>query len=165
VPDLKENTKENIVQGQAPSVRERLEEHRSNVACASCHNVMDPIGFSLEYFDAVGKWRTMDGTTPIDASGQLVDGTPVNSPSSLRNALLGHSEQFVRTMTEKLLTYAVGRGIEYYDMPVVRSIARTASANEYRFSTIIMGIVRSTPFQMKMKAREGPPVGAVVPAR
>jgi hypothetical protein len=165
VPDLKENTKENIVQGQAPSVRERLEEHRSNPACASCHNVMDPIGFSLENFDAVGKWRTVDGTTPIDASGQLIDGTPVNSPSSLRRALLAHSEQFVRTMTERLLTYAAGRGIEYYDMPVVRSIARDASGNDYRFSSLIMGIVKSTPFQMKMKAREGQPAAAVIPAR
>jgi hypothetical protein len=165
VPDLKENTKESIVQGQAPSVRERLEEHRSNPACASCHNVMDPIGFSLENFDAVGKWRTVDGITPIDASGQLIDGSKVDSPSSLRQALLGHSEQFVRTMAEKLLTYAVGRGIEYYDMPVVRSIARGASENDYRFSSLIMGIVRSAPFQMKMKAPEGQPVAAGAPVR
>jgi hypothetical protein len=113
---------------------------------------MDPIGFSLEYFDAVGKWRMRDETgVGIDAGGELVDGTKVDSPASLRQALLGYSGQFVHAMTEKLMVYALGRGVEYYDMPVVRSIMREAARNNYRFSSIVMGIVKSAPFQMKVK--------------
>jgi hypothetical protein len=113
---------------------------------------MDPVGFSLEYFDAVGKWRAEDETgTPIDASGELVDGTKVDSPSSLRQALLRYSDQFVGAMTEKLMVYALGRGIEYYDMPVVRGIIRNSARQDYRFSSIVLGIVNSPPFQMKVK--------------
>ncbi|HEY3045135.1 MAG TPA: DUF1592 domain-containing protein, partial [Vicinamibacterales bacterium] len=145
VPALTENGED----GKVLSVRERLEEHRKNPVCASCHRVMDPLGFSLENFDAIGQWRAREEGGPVDASGQLADGSKVNGPVSLRQALMKRPEQFVGTMTEKLLTYALGRGVEYYDMPVVRSIAREAARSNYRFSSIVIGIVRSTPFQMK----------------
>jgi Protein of unknown function (DUF1585)/Protein of unknown function (DUF1588) len=130
-----------------------MEEHRKNPACATCHRVMDPLGFSLDNFDAVGAWRSKEAGLPIDASGQLADGTKVSGVVDLRQALLQHPERFVATMTEKMMTYALGRGLEYYDMPVVRSITRDAAKNDYRFSSIVMGIVKSTPFQMK-RARE-----------
>ncbi len=146
VPTLKENGEG----GKVQSVRERLEEHRRNPACATCHRVMDPLGFSLDNFDATGEWRTREAVgVPVDASGQLADGTPVNGPVALRRALLQHPEQFVRTMTEKLLTYGLGRGLEYYDMPVVRAVARDAARQNYRFSALITGIVRSSAFQLK----------------
>jgi hypothetical protein len=136
--------------GRVLSVRERLEEHRKNPACATCHRVMDPLGFSLENFDAVGEWRTKEAAgVPVDASGQLADGTEVDGPAALRRALRKHPEQFARTMTEKMLTYALGRGLEFYDMPVVRAIARDAAAQNYRFSSIVTGIIKSAPFRMK----------------
>jgi hypothetical protein len=116
---------------------------------------MDPLGFSLENFDATGRWRLREAAGVVDASGQLADGSPVDGPAALRKAILKHPEQFVRTMTEKMLTYALGRGLEYYDLPTVRSIARDAAAQNNRFSSIVLGIVRSTPFQMKLKAAEG----------
>jgi len=153
VPPLKENS-----EGSAQkSMRELMEQHRANPACASCHKIMDPLGFSLENFDATGKYRTREKAGPIDASGQLADGTKVNGPVDLRRALMRHPEQFVNTFTEKLLTYALGRGLEYYDMPVVRTIAKTAAAHEYRFSSIVAGIVESAPFEMKRapEAAEG----------
>jgi hypothetical protein len=155
VPALKENTRPTdigIETVEAPSVRQRMEEHRANPVCASCHKMMDPIGFSLENFDAVGQWRTRDGRSPVDASGQLVDGTKIDGPQALRQALLVYSDQFVRTVTEKLLIYASGRGVAYYDMPVVRSIVRDASRSDYRFSSLILGVVRSPAFQMRMKS-------------
>jgi mono/diheme cytochrome c family protein len=145
VPPLKENDDTS----KPRSVRELLEEHRKNPACAGCHAVMDPLGFSLENFDGIGEWRTKDHSGPIDASGQLADGTKVEGPVTLRQAVLKHPEQFARTVTEKLLTYALGRGLESYDMPVVRGIVRDAGRNEYKFSSLIMGIVKSTPFQMR----------------
>ena len=132
----------------------KMEQHRKNPVCASCHKIMDPIGFSLENFDLIGKWRAMDGGKAIDATSQLVDGTQLNGPASLRQALLSRSDVFVRTMTEKLLTYGTGRGLKYYDMPAVRSIARDAARNNNRFSSIILGIVKSDPFQMKVKQAE-----------
>ena len=131
------------------TARARLEEHRSNAVCAACHTMMDPIGFALENFDALGAWRWNDSGFPVDASGQLVDGTKVDGPASLREALVGHSDAFLRTFTEKLLTYALGRGIEYYDMPVVRAIDCEAARNDNRFSSFILAIVRSTPFRMR----------------
>jgi cytochrome c551/c552 len=149
VPALKENDEG----GQVTTVRERLEEHRKNPACATCHRVMDPLGFSLDNFDAVGQWRTKEAGLPIDASGQLADGTKISGVVDLRKALLAHPERFVSTMTEKLMTYALGRGLEYYDMPVVRGITHDAARNDYRFSSIVMGIVKSTPFQMR-RARD-----------
>jgi hypothetical protein len=128
-----------------------MEEHRSNPVCASCHKVMDPIGFSLENFDAVGAWRSREGDLPIDASGQLADGTPVDGIVTLRNAILRRPEIFVSTMTEKMLTYALGRGLMYYDLPVVRDIVRQSARADYRFSSLVLAIVDSLPFQMRMK--------------
>ena len=157
MPALKENAKptdKGTETVEVLSVRKRMEEHRANAVCASCHKMMDPIGFALENFDAVGQWRTLDGRTPIDASGQLVDGTKVDGPANLRAALLVYSDQFLRTVTEKLLTYATGRSVEYYDMPAVRAIVRDASRNNNHFSSLIVGIVKSPPFQMKMKVEE-----------
>jgi cytochrome c5 len=145
VPPLKENDDNS----KPRSVRELMEEHRKNPACAGCHAVMDPLGFSLENFDGIGEWRTKDQSGPIDASGQLADGTKVEGPVTLRQAVLKHPEQFVGTITEKLLTYSLGRGLEYYDMPVVRGIVRDAARNDYKFSSLITGIVKSTPFQMR----------------
>ncbi|HTA46444.1 MAG TPA: DUF1592 domain-containing protein [Bryobacteraceae bacterium] len=136
------------------TIRQKMEQHRSNPVCASCHKIMDPIGFSLENFDLTGKWRTTDGGEPIDASGQMVDGTKLDGAASLREALLNRSDVFASTLTEKLMTYAIGRGLKYYDMPVVRQVRREAAQNDYRFSSIVMGIVQSAPFQMKMKAED-----------
>jgi mono/diheme cytochrome c family protein len=158
VPTLKENGEG----GKVMSVRERLEEHRKVPACATCHRVMDPLGFSLENFDATGAWRTKEAPgVAVDATGQLADGTPVDGPVALRKALLKHPEQFVRTITEKLLTYGLGRGLEYYDMPVVRAIARDAARQNNRFSALILGIVKSTPFQMKKATEAGAPVSTL----
>ncbi len=146
VPPLKENT----ASSKPHSVRELMEEHRSNPACAGCHKILDPPGFALENFDAVGAWREVSETGgPIDASGMFGDGSPLNGPASLRQAILSRPNVFVGTLTEKLLTYALGRGIEYYDMPAVRAVVRDASRNGYRFSSIIEGVVKSTPFQMR----------------
>jgi hypothetical protein len=152
VPPLKESE----AAQSATSVRQRMEEHRQNPVCAACHKIMDPIGFSLENFDLIGRWRTTDGDSKIDASGELVDGTKLDGPASLRRAILSRSEVFVRTMTEKLLTYATGRAMKYYDMPVVRSIAREAAQHDNRFSYLILGIVKSDPFQMRVKQHEPP---------
>jgi uncharacterized protein DUF1592/uncharacterized protein DUF1588/uncharacterized protein DUF1585/uncharacterized protein DUF1595 len=134
------------------SVREIMEQHRAKPSCNACHGVMDPLGFSLENFDAIGEWRAEDryAGTAIDASGKLVDGTAVNSPADLRVALTRRPEQFVQTLTEKLMTYALGRTVDYYDMPAVRKIVREAARDEYRFSSIVMGIVRSDAFRMRM---------------
>jgi len=110
---------------------------------------MDPLGFSLENFDAVGRWRTKEPGGAVDPSGQLADGTKVDGPVALRQALMKHPEQFVGVMTEKMLTYALGRGLEYYDMPVVRSITKDAAANDYKFSSLVLGVAKSAPFQMR----------------
>jgi mono/diheme cytochrome c family protein len=142
--------------GKPHSLRERMEQHRSNPACAACHKVMDPIGFALENFDAVGAWRTRDGGTPIDASGQLADGTPVDGVATLRAALLTRPEIFVGTMTEKMLTYALGRGLTHDDMPAVRKIVGDASRHGHRFSALVKGIVDSVPFQMRVAASSEP---------
>ncbi len=139
---------------QPASVRERMEQHRGNPVCASCHKIMDPIGFSLENFDLIGQYRTKDGDALIDPSGQLVDGTKLDGPASLRNALLSRSDVFVRTMTEKLLAYGTGRALKYYDMPVVRAIDRDAARNDNKFSSLIVGIVKSDPFQNRVKQQE-----------
>jgi hypothetical protein len=145
VPPLKPNE-----EGQKPrTLREQMVEHRVNPVCASCHKVMDPIGFSLENFDAVGAWRTEEAGGRIDATGELADGTKVDGIVALRQAVLSRPELFVGTLTEKLLTYALGRGLDYRDMPAVRAIVREAASNNYRFSSIISGVVHSTPFQMR----------------
>jgi hypothetical protein len=144
---------------RALTVRARMEAHRASPACNGCHGVMDPLGFALEHFDAVGEARSRDryAGTPIDASGRLVDGTPVGGAPDLRRALLERPEQFVQTMTEKLLTFALGRRVEYSDMPAVRAIVRNAALDDYRFSSIVRGIVNSTPFQMKQIPDGGAP--------
>jgi hypothetical protein len=147
VPPLKENQGDN----EPHSLRERMEEHRANPACASCHKVMDPLGFALENFDALGVWRTTDEGTRIDASGRLADGTAIDGVVSLRAALLRRPETFVSTMTEKMLTYALGRGLASYDMPAVRAIVRAAAARDFRFSSVVLGVVNSVPFQMRTK--------------
>jgi hypothetical protein len=134
--------------GRLLSVRERLEMHRSNPACNSCHRMMDPIGVALENFDVTGAWRIKDNGTPIDAVTELYDGTPMNGPADLRNALLGHREAFIRNFIENLMAYALGRRLEYYDMPTVRTIARDAAANGDRMSSIILGVVNSPAFRM-----------------
>ena len=138
----------------AASVRQRLEQHRASPSCAACHAVMDPIGFSLENFDLIGEYRDADGGVPVNATGKLTDGTALNGPASLRKALLDRRDAVAATATEKLLTYALGRRVEYFDMPAVRTVVRDAARTDYRFSSLIAGIVKSVPFQMK-RAEEG----------
>jgi hypothetical protein len=133
-----------------------MELHRKNVVCASCHQRMDPLGFALENFDALGKWRTESDGAPIDASASLPDGTRFEGVGGLRSLLATHQEDFVRTFTEKLLAYAIGRGIEYTDLPAIRKIARDAAPQEYRWSSIILGIVNSAPFSMSAAGSDAP---------
>jgi hypothetical protein len=137
--------------GTKQSMRQQMELHRTTEPCKSCHKIMDPIGFTLENFDATGKWRTEDGGEPVDASGQLVDGTMMNGVASLREVAIRYSPQFVRVATEKLLTYGLGRGAEPFDMPLVRSIVRDAAPGNYRFSSLVLGVVKSRQFQMNAK--------------
>ena len=144
VPALKDNTiAANL------SVRERLSEHRANAACAVCHDVIDPVGFALENYDAVGRWRTMEEGKPVDCSGGLPDGSKFTGIDGLEQGLLSRPEVFVSTLTEKLLIFALGRGIEYYDGPAIRKIVRDAQKDDFRFSSIIVGIAKSTPFTMR----------------
>ena len=146
VPALQENGGG----GAVLSIREQMEQHRANPACAACHRMMDPPGFALENFDAIGRWRaTSEAGTPIDASGTLVDGSVVEGATSLRDALLRNEVSVMRTVTEKLLTYALGRGIEYYDQPAIRQIVAAAAHDDYRWSSIILELVESMPFQMR----------------
>ncbi len=145
VPALEVSNKE----GKPLSVREMLELHRASPACASCHARMDPLGLSLENFDAIGTWRTTDAGHAINASGVLLDGTKVDGPSALRQALVAQKGQFANAVTAKLLTYALGRGLEYYDAPAVRAIDRAAAAGNYRWSSLVLNIVKSAPFQMR----------------
>jgi mono/diheme cytochrome c family protein len=134
-----------------PSMRKKMEEHRGRIDCAHCHTLMDPIGFSLENFDAIGKWRAKDGGQPVNAIDTAYDGTPLEGPAGLRGWLAGYSDQFGEVVAEKLLTYALGRGVEYPDMPLVRSIARETAKNDSHFSALVLAIVRSAPFQMSRK--------------
>jgi uncharacterized protein DUF1592/uncharacterized protein DUF1588/uncharacterized protein DUF1585/uncharacterized protein DUF1587/uncharacterized protein DUF1595 len=145
VPALKDNT----VDGNL-TVRKRLAEHRTNAVCASCHNLMDPVGLSMEKFDAIGRRRVEEAGTPIDASGGLPDGSHFEDVPGLEKALLSRPDLFVSTFVEKLLTYALGRGVEYYDAPAIRSIVRTSRTEDFRVSSLILGIVKSAPFQMRM---------------
>jgi hypothetical protein len=146
IPALKENSET----GKSASMRQLMEEHRNNPACSGCHARMDPIGFSLENFDATGRWRVRDSGVPIDASGVLPDGTRIDGAAGLKKALLAHSDQFVHTFTEKLLTYALGREVQFYDLPAIRKIDRDAAAGGYRWSALIKEIVSSAPFQMSI---------------
>ncbi len=154
VPELVE-----AAPGQVLAMRERMEQHRQNPVCASCHVLMDPLGLALENFDATGQWRTSEGrwnsyggTTPIDASASLADGTTLAGPAGLRDWLLSRREEFAATVTSKLLTYALGRGVEYYDAPTIRTILRESEDSEYAFSAILTGIIKSVPFQMRRSA-------------
>jgi mono/diheme cytochrome c family protein len=151
VPPLNEDPNRG---GRILTMRERMEEHRKNPVCAACHKIMDPIGLSMENFDAVGAWRTRDGGTlgsPINASGELLDGTKVDGVVTLRQALLAQPELFVGTVAEKMMVYALGRGLAYYDMPEVRRIVRESASQNYRFSSLILGVVNSTAFQKRIK--------------
>jgi hypothetical protein len=152
VPDLEESASH---ESRPKTLRAQMEIHNSRPFCAGCHKIMDPVGFALENFDAIGRWRTEEHGAPIVATSKLVDGTEIDGASDLREALLKYSDRFVQTVTEKLMTYALGRGLEYYDMPVVRGITREAARNDYKFSAIVLGIVESDPFQMR--AREAAP--------
>ena len=144
MPPLKD-----VERGAPPkSLRERMEQHRHNPVCASCHAAMDPLGFALENLDATGRWRDTDGGAPIDAVGTTSAGATIDGPAGFRDYLLGRSDEFVRTLTRKLLEYAIGRSLEYYDEPAVRRLAH-AAAPEYRWSSLILGIVQSAPFQMR----------------
>jgi hypothetical protein len=141
--------------GTRASVRERLEQHRKNPTCAACHAPMDPLGFALEHYDAVGAWRTTgEGGAPVDANGRLPDGGTIDGLKGLRSLLMSRPEQFAGTVTEKLLSYALGRGLEYPDMPVVRRIVADSASSGYRWSSLITGIVNSAPFQMRMSRAE-----------
>jgi hypothetical protein len=146
VPALKDENE----QGQVLSMRERMVRHRANPVCASCHARMDPLGFALENFDAIGRWRTAsESGTPIDASGRLPDGAAFDGIAGLRGVLMARSDRFVMTFAEKLLTYAVGRELGYYDAPAIRTIARDAARDSHRFAAIVLGIVKSRPFQLR----------------
>jgi hypothetical protein len=149
VPPFPEAKTGQGVTEEAASVRDKMTLHRKNQPCLGCHQIMDPIGLALENFDGVGRWRTAESGIRIDASGRLVDGTRIDGAESLRKALLGYPDAFVQTLTEKLLMYAVGRTAHHYDMPAVRAITQEAGRNDYRFSSIVMGIVGSAPFQMR----------------
>ena len=132
-------------------MREQMAQHRANAVCASCHAQMDQLGFALENFDAIGEWRTRDAAgSPIDASAALPDGTTFKGPTELRRVLLAHADDFLTTLTDKLLTYALGRGLEAADAPAIRHIKREAARTNYTFGSLIQGIVTSTPFQMRM---------------
>jgi hypothetical protein len=159
-PDV-EALPENVAGQLAATVRERLESHRSTPSCNGCHGLIDPLGFALENFDAVGRWRNRDRDTrtPIDASGVLTDGTPLDGPEALREALLRRPEQFVQTFTENLMTYALGRSLTHEDMPTVRRVVREAAAVDYRFSAIVAGIAESP--QMRAARLPGTQAGVV----
>ena len=154
VPDLEPVDTSAAGNRRQPSIREQLEAHTGDPVCAACHKIMDPFGFAMEHFDAIGRWRDEDAGEPIDAVSIMYDGTRVGGPVDLREFFVKYSEQFVRSLTEKLLTYALGRGVEYYDMPVVRAVVREAAANDYRLDSIIQAIVSSEPFHMNMKGGE-----------
>jgi hypothetical protein len=155
-PGVETNLEKSVAHGTQPtSVRQRLEQHRASPSCASCHAVMDPIGFSLENFDLIGKWRSDDDGVPVNAAGRLVDGTALDGPASLRKALLDRREALVETAAGKLLTYAVGRRVEYFDMPALRAIVRSAARTGDRFSSLVIGVVKSAPFQMKQSEPAG----------
>jgi hypothetical protein len=144
IPALADNT----VSANLP-IRERLAQHRADANCANCHDLMDPVGFALENFDAVGRWRDFEAGRPVDAAGGLPDGSELSGVSGLEHGLLKYREIFVGTLAERLLIFALGRGVEYSDAPAIRQIVRDAAADDYRFSSLVVGIAKSTPFQMR----------------
>src|SRR5262249_15844767 len=149
---LKLNAADAAGNAKNPTMRQIMESHRANPTCATCHKIFEPLGFAMENFDAVGAWRTHDDGVPIDVSGVLVDGTKVNGVNSLRDVLMRYKDQFVRVVAERLLTYALGRGVGLEDMPLVRSIVRESAATNYRFSSLVLAIIKSPAFQMNVKA-------------
>jgi hypothetical protein len=156
VPQLKPHPVDPAGNESPPSMREQMEQHRADPVCAACHKIMEPVGFALEPFDAVGHWRTLDGTRPIDAHSQLYDGTPVEGPAGVRAFLLRHQDQYLRNITQALMTYALGRGIDYADMPMVRSVLRTAAHDDYRFRSLIEAIAMSDLFRMNLVPAPAP---------
>jgi hypothetical protein len=134
------------------SLRDRMQQHRASPVCASCHVKMDPLGFALEHFDAIGRWRETDGGAAIDAVITM-DGATIDNPKAFREALLGRGHEFVQTVVEKLLTYALGRGLQYFDAPTVRALVRESAKDDYRWSSLVLDIVRSEPFQMRRAVR------------
>jgi len=156
VPAIKERTVDTTGNTRIPTMRETMALHTSSPACATCHMIFEPMGLALENFDAVGMWRTMDGEAPIDPGGVLVDGTKLEGVASLRNSVVARSDQFARVVAEKMMIYALGRGVEYQDMPEVRAVVRDAAANKYKFTSLVMSIVKSDPFRMNMKAPAAP---------
>jgi hypothetical protein len=146
IPTLEET--KGVQEDRLLSVRERMEQHRNNPACNSCHKAIDPLGLALENFDPSGKWRIKDNGVDVDPTGVMYDGTAISGPVDLRNALLKHKDAIVLSFTESLLTYALGRQVEYFDMPTVRAIVRDAAKNDYRMSSFISGVVNSAAFRM-----------------
>jgi len=145
------NTDLTVAEGEAPkTLRERMEAHHTNPTCASCHNIFEPMGFAMENFDAVGKWRTEDAGYPIDPTAVTADGTRLDGIRSLRELSVRNGDQFAEVVTEKLLTYAIGRGLEYEDMPLLRSVTRNAADDNYRFSSLLMAVIQSPAFTMNM---------------
>ncbi|HEV8394213.1 MAG TPA: DUF1592 domain-containing protein [Vicinamibacterales bacterium] len=157
VPMIKAPAQDNTGNSKEPTMRERMAMHHINPTCSSCHSLFEPIGLSLENFDGVGAWRVKDEGQPIDATGVLADGTKIDGAASLRELVLRNKEMFLRVVAEKLLTYGLGRGVEVPDMPLVRSIVRDAAATDYRFSTLVLGVVKSAPFQNNTKGAETSP--------
>jgi hypothetical protein len=172
VPELEASEDELAAENATPTLRQMLERHRDNPACTSCHLLMDPFGFAMEPFDAIGRYRTHDNGQPINATDVMYDGTPVNGPADLREFMVSHSEQFVRNLAEKLLTYAVGRGMTYRDMPIVRQVVRDAAEQNYRLDAMIAAVVKSPAFRMNTKTgpstdqmtRDGAPVAETATA-
>jgi hypothetical protein len=142
-----------VEEGEAPkTLRARLEAHRANPSCKGCHQSFEPMGLAMENFDAVGAWRTLDAGQPIDPTGVTNDGTQLTSLASLRDFAVANGEVFAQSVTDKLLSYALGRGLEYEDMPMVRSITREAAKDDYRFSSLLMGVIQSPAFTMNVKS-------------
>ena len=160
VPDLEETGA--VKEDRVLSVRERMEQHRANPACNSCHKVIDPLGLALENFDPSGKWRIKDAGVPVDPTGVMYDGTPINGPADLREALLKHKDAILLSFTESLMTYALGRRVEHYDMPAIRAIVREAAKNNYRMSSFINGVIKSAAFQNGRAPAEGARAADVV---
>ncbi|MDR2213174.1 MAG: DUF1585 domain-containing protein, partial [Pseudomonadales bacterium] len=151
-PGVEANIDVSVPQGAvARSVRQRLERHRTNPSCAACHDIIDPIGFALENFDLIGRWRDTEEGQPVDANARLWDGTPLFGSAELRQALLDRDALFVQALTEKLMTYALGRVVSYSDMPSVRNIVDEAARTDYHFAALVQGIVASEAFQMRVK--------------
>jgi hypothetical protein len=160
VPPLKPKVGDAAGNTKEPTMRQKMLDHRVRADCVQCHSLMDPIGFSLENFDGVGIWRSHDEGTPVDASAEVYDGTKISGPAGLRNWLATYHDQFIAVVAEKLLTYALGRGVDYQDMPLVRQIARDAGRDGDKFSALVLGVVRSKPFQMNMKQDAPAPTSA-----